>query len=94
MLIRPLTSDDEAFLWKALYYAIHVPPGEAAPAPDTVERLDLACYVSGWMQHSDDLGFLAEEDGAPVGAAWLRRWSGGKRGYPVGELEGNSLTIW
>ena len=46
MLIRPLTFDDEPFVWKALYYAIHVPPGEAAPAPDTVDRPDLACYVS------------------------------------------------
>ena len=93
MLIRPLTSDDEPFLWKALYYAIHVPPGEAAPAPDTVERPDLACYVSGWMQHPDDLGFLAEEDGAPVGAAWLRRWSGGKRGYGFVDLATPELSM-
>lgn len=81
MLIRPLTPDDETFLWDALYHAIHVPPGEAAPAPEIVDLPELACYVAGWMQRPDDLGVLAEENEAPIGAAWLRRWSGKQRGY-------------
>ncbi len=33
------------------------------------------------MQRSGDLGFVAEVDGEPVGAAWLRRWSSDERGY-------------
>lgn len=37
VIIRPLIPDDEAFLREALYYAIHVPPGEAAPAPEIVD---------------------------------------------------------
>lgn len=81
MLIRPLTPDDETFLWKALYYAIHIPSGEAAPPLEIVRQPELARYVLGWMQRPGDLGFMAEQDGVPVGAAWLRRWSGGERGY-------------
>ncbi len=81
MFIRPLTPDDESFLWDALYYAIYVPPGQSPPAPEIVKEPQLARYVVGWMRGADDLGFLAEEDGVPLGAAWLRRWSDDEKGY-------------
>ena len=45
------------------------------------------------MQHPDDLGFLAEKDGAPVGAAWLRRWSGSRRGYGFVDLVTPELSM-
>ena len=80
-LIRPLTIEDEPFLWTALYHALHVPPG-AAPLPaDVVREPELARYVDGWMQRPDDLGFVVESDGSPVGAAWLRRWNADDRGF-------------
>lgn len=86
MLIRPLTSEDEPFLWHALYHAVHVPPGEALPPADIVQEPGLARYVAGWMQRPDDLGFAAVEAGVPVGAVWVRRWSRSERGYGfVGE---------
>jgi GNAT superfamily N-acetyltransferase len=79
--IRKLTAEDEPFLWTALYYALHVPPG-ADPLPtEVVRQPDLARYVSGWMERPGDLGLVAEVDGEPVGAAWLRRWPSGARGY-------------
>lgn len=81
LLIRPLRRDDEPFLWDALYHAIHVPPGEPPLPLSIVVRPDLARYVAGWMQSSDDFGFVAEERGVPFGAAWLRRWSRGEKGY-------------
>lgn len=81
MLIRWLTPSDQAFLWDALYNAVHVPPGEAPPSREIVNLPELSCYVSGWMQRPDDLGVVAEEEGVPIGAAWLRRWSGQQRGY-------------
>jgi len=81
VIIRPLIPDDEASLREALYYAIHVPPGETPPVPEIVDVPELACYVTGWMQHPDDLGVLAEKNETPIGAAWLRRWSGEQRGY-------------
>ena len=79
--IRPLVPDDEPFLWMALYHALHVPPG-AAPFPlEVVRQSELARYVSGWMQRSSDLGFVAEVGREPVGAAWLRRWPSDERGF-------------
>ena len=81
MLIRTLTPDDETFLWDALYHAIYVPPGEAPPAPEILELPELARYVVGWMRGPDDFGFVAEEDGVPFGAVWLRRRSDDEGGY-------------
>ena len=79
--LRPLAADDEPFLWTALYHALHVAPG-ASPLPrEVVRRPEIARYVSGWMERPGDLGFVAEVDGEPVGAAWLRRWASGDRGY-------------
>lgn len=81
MLIRPLTVDDQPFLWDAIYHAVYVPPGKAPPPRAIVNDPELARYVAGWMQRPDDLGFVAEKKGVPIGAAWLRRWSGDERGY-------------
>ena len=79
--IRPLAPDDEPFLWTALYHALHVPPGADPLSPKVVRQPDLARYVLGWAERPGDLGFVAEVDGEPVGAAWLRRWPSGDRGY-------------
>lgn len=78
---RRLTRDDEPFLWDALYHAVHVAQGEAPPPRETVRRPELARYVAEWMERPDDLGVGAEAEGALVGAAWLRRWTGPDRGY-------------
>ena len=79
--IRPLAADDEPFLWTALYHALYVPPGAEPLPPEVVRQPDIARYVSGWTKRPGDLGFVAELDGEPVGAAWLRHWSSGCRGY-------------
>ncbi len=79
--IRQLTADDESFLWTALYHALHVPPGADSLPPEVVRQPDLARYVSGWMQRPGDFGFVAEVNGEPVGAAWVRRWPSSDRGY-------------
>lgn len=78
--IRDLASDDEPFLWKALFHAIHTPPG-TKPSHEMVQKPELARYVAGWMQHPDDFGFIAEDAGTPVGAVWCRRWPAGRHGY-------------
>lgn len=93
VIIRPLTPGDEGFLGDALYHAIHVPHGETAPSPEILKLPELACYVAGWMQHPDDLGVLAEKKGAPIGAAWLRRWSNEQRGYGFVDLAIPELSM-
>jgi len=65
LLIRPLRSDDEPFLWEALYHAIYLPPAEPATTISITDvmRPELARYVHGWMRQPGDLGFLAEQAG-------------------------------
>lgn len=79
---RVARSDDEPFLWTALYHAIHVPPGEAAPPPEIVHRPESARYVRGWSPQAEP-GVIAETtaDGQPVGAAWVRLLTGDGTGH-------------
>lgn len=78
--MRHLTPGDMPFLWEALYHAIHTPPG-ANLSHEIVQKPELARYVANWMQNSDDFGFIAEDAGAPIGAAWCRLWAAGQHGY-------------
>ena len=91
--IRPLTPDDEPFLWDVLYHAIYIPLGEDAPAHEIVKEPELARYVADWMAHSDDLGFAAEENGGLIGAAWLRRWQSSERGFGFVDEETPELSM-
>ena len=79
---RVARNDDEPFLWTALYHAIHVPAGEAAPPPEIVRRPESARYVRGWSPRAEP-GVIAEaaDDGRPVGAAWVRLLSGAGAGH-------------
>ena len=45
--VRPLTSQDEPFLWDMLYHAIFVAEGQPRP-PRILEEPALAHYVAGW----------------------------------------------
>lgn len=79
--IRTIMPDDEPFLWTALYHALHVPPGGDAYPREIVHEPDLARYAEAWMRRDGDFGVLAEAEGEPVGAAWLRRWSNADQGF-------------
>jgi ribosomal protein S18 acetylase RimI-like enzyme len=64
-----------------LYQAIFVPQGVEPPPRRIIYEPELARYVQNWGRQGD-LGFYAETpDGRPGGAAWLRLWSAGNRGY-------------
>ncbi|MEM1096065.1 MAG: GNAT family N-acetyltransferase [Bacteroidota bacterium] len=79
--LRLLTPDDEAFLWQALYHALHVAPGEVPFPPEVVRQPEIARYVAGWMRRPGDAGFIAEAEGEPIGAAWLRQWTTAEHGF-------------
>lgn len=72
--LRTLKSSDEPFLWKMLMQAAHESSLAAVKA-----NPDLVRYVRDWGRDGD-LGVVAEQ-GVPVGAAWLRLWSDGEKGY-------------
>jgi ribosomal protein S18 acetylase RimI-like enzyme len=75
--IRLLRKEDEPFLWEMLAQAAHEPAVHAV-----VDHPRIARYVKGWGR-AGDLGFIAIEPsgGKPVGAAWLRLWASGDKGF-------------
>ena len=75
-----LAAADEPFLWEMLYLALYVPPGKPPFPRDILHEPDIACYVQGWGKPSD-WGLLACDGDKPVGAIWLRQWTGGEKGY-------------
>lgn len=80
--MRPLTLEDQPFLWEMLYQALYVPKGQTAPPPEVIHLPELAGYVQGWGREGDR-GFLASDAATdqPVGAVWLRLMTGESKGY-------------
>jgi len=76
----PIRNSDESFLWEMLYQALYVPAGQAAFSRNILSQPDIACYVQGWGRIGD-WGLLACDGETPVGAVWLRQWSGTENGY-------------
>ena len=81
-IIRPLTTEDEPFLWDMLYYALHVPKGQIAPPREVIRLPELARYAQGWGIEGD-CGFIISDAamGQPIGAVWLRLMVGENQGY-------------
>ncbi|MBN3923823.1 GNAT family N-acetyltransferase [Nostoc sp. NMS4] len=80
--IRPLTQEDEPFLWKMLYEAAHLLEEGNLTVEDAKNNPDLAKYVKNWGC-KDDSGFVAilESINQPIGAAWLRLLTDENKGY-------------
>ena len=72
--IRASTNKDESILWTMLMYAAHELLIETVQS-----NPDLAHYVKDWGR-SGDIGFVAIDE-QPIGAAWLRLFSGDDRGF-------------
>jgi len=80
--LRSLGAGDEALLWDYLYLALFVPPGGVSFPREVIRDPAIARYVAGWGRMGD-AGLLATDraGGRDVGAAWLRIWPVGERGY-------------
>lgn len=91
--IRFLTDKDEWFLWDALYHAIHIGSHDEPPPCEILQKPDLARYIEDWMQRKSDLGVIAEVDGNPIGAAWLRCWSEDNKGYGFVDEKTPELSV-
>ena len=66
---RPATQDDLPILWDFVAIAAYEPDADAAKAVPFV-----AAHLAGW-QRPEDFGFIAERDGAAIGAAWARQFT-------------------
>ena len=77
---RALLPYDEPFLWEMLYLALYIPQGKSPFQREVLNEPDIACYVLDWGRPGD-WGLLACDGATPVGAIWLRQWSGDEKGY-------------
>jgi GNAT superfamily N-acetyltransferase len=73
--VRALTVEDEPTLWIMLMHAAHEPSLEAVQKQPCLTR-----YVQNWGRDGD-MGFVACIGNLPIGAAWVRLWSIGDRGF-------------
>ncbi|HZO72783.1 MAG TPA: GNAT family N-acetyltransferase [Ktedonobacteraceae bacterium] len=75
--IRPVNKDDEAFLWKMLYYAAHMEEEGETSIHAAKHNPGLVKYVQEWGRESDQ-GYLALDSSnlRPIGAAWIRLFVG------------------
>ena len=73
--LRPLTAEDQPFLWEVFYHAIYVEPGEPPLPPDVVHLPELSRYVVDFGRPGD-WGVVALAGDRPVGAAWVRLMHG------------------
>lgn len=79
--VRPLTPADQPFLWEMLYQSLYVPEGGQPFPEEMLQQLEIAKYVQDWGREHDR-GFVAEdEQGQPLGAVWMRLFSGEEKGY-------------
>ena len=78
---RRLNANDQAFLWEALYHAIHVPSGNDPLPKEIVNDPLLSMYAANWAKRSGDFGLIAESDGIHIGAAWIRCWDRTAQGF-------------
>ena len=92
MIVRPSIEADLPFLRAMLYEAACWRPIDHAPRDEVLADPDVARYLSGWGRPGD-LGLVAEEDGAPLGAAWIRLFDADDAGYGFVAEDIPELTI-
>jgi hypothetical protein len=81
LVIRQAVQHDIEALWDFLAMAAHEPDAEAAKAVPSVAK-----YLVGW-QRPGDFGFIADQNGETIGAAWARRFSDEELKFPYGGEE-------
>jgi len=86
-VIRPAVQDDLEVLRDFLAMAAYEPDAEAAKADRRVAK-----YLVGWRRPGD-FGFIAEQNGDIIGAAWARRFSAEELKVPYGDEEAPKVSI-
>ena len=87
LVIRPAVQNDLEVLWDFLAMAAYEPDAEAAQAVPSVAK-----YLAGW-QRPGDFGFIAEQNGEIIGAAWARRFAAEELKIPYGDEEAPKVSV-
>src|SRR5262249_698821 len=86
-VIRPPVPDDLEVLWDFLAMAAYEADVEAANGDPRVAK-----YLVGWRRPGD-FGFVAEQNGDIIGAAWARRLSADELTVPYGDEDSPKVSI-
>lgn len=93
LALRPAVVSDVDFLEEMLVAAAFWrPDGARGSVAEVLDQPQLAHYVAGWPR-ADDVGVIAEHDGQPVGAAWLRLLPESDPGYGFVDASTPELSI-
>jgi ribosomal protein S18 acetylase RimI-like enzyme len=87
LVIQALAIADQSIIWEMLRYAAHESSVAAVKTQPALAR-----YAIDWGRKGD-LGCVATVAGEPVGAAWLRLWTGEDRGFGFVAAEIPELAI-
>ena len=87
LVIRPAVQDDLEVLWDFLAMAAYEPGAAVAKAVPGVAK-----YLVDW-QRPGDFGFIAEQNGEIIGAAWARRFSAEELKVAFGDEEAPKVSI-
>jgi GNAT superfamily N-acetyltransferase len=91
--IRPANSGDGSFMADMLVEAVNWSPDWKKQSRKRVLSTHrTAHYITGWPRDTD-LGVIAEADGEPIGAAWLRFFPDGDPGYGFVAADVPELTV-
>lgn len=71
-IIREMKENEYYLLKDFLYEAIYIPEGVCPPPRSVIELPELQVYISDFGKRKDDMAFIAEADGKPAGAVWVR----------------------
>jgi GNAT superfamily N-acetyltransferase len=90
--IRAANSGDLGFISDMLVEAVNWPPGRDHSRGRILSEPETARYVTDWPRPGD-LGVIAEANGRPVGAAWLRFFPTSEPGYGFVAADVPELSI-
>jgi GNAT superfamily N-acetyltransferase len=92
-MIRELTPADLPFLHEMLYAALDWRPGVELPSRALVlAHPQVVIFHEGWGREGD-AGFVAEEEGRPVGAVWWRYFTDERHGEGYVDADTPELAI-
>jgi ribosomal protein S18 acetylase RimI-like enzyme len=94
VIYRPLTCNDEPFLWEMLFEAAHMTESKET-ITEAKSNPTLSLYVDGFGNKLTDIGFLAihEITKEKIGAAWVRLLIDDSKGYSFIDNETAELAM-